>query len=94
MELVTLVGGTKLVCHNKEDCTAPCPIHSPSKHHMITWRQNWRGDRAIMERLCKHGIGHPDPDDFLVTIGLDSGTHGCDGCCMPPKLEEPATANS
>jgi hypothetical protein len=83
MELVTLVGGTKLVTHNRDVCMAPCPIHSPSQHRMITWRQNWRSDRGIMERLCVHGVGHPDPDDLLLRTGQDAGTHGCDGCCFP-----------
>jgi hypothetical protein len=30
----------------------------------------------MMERTCRHGVGHPDPDD------LNPDTiHGCDGCC-------------
>lgn len=82
MELVTLVGGTKLVCHDRTVCLPPCPIHSPTDHHMVTWRQNWRSDRRIMERLCKHGVGHPDPDEGKIGLGLDAGTHGCDGCCV------------
>ena len=39
-----------------------------------------------MERLCKHGTGHPDPDDlaFKESIGIDikvESIHGCCGCC-------------
>jgi hypothetical protein len=38
-----------------------------------------------MERICSHGVGHPDPDDiaFKFENGLDDamGVHGCDGCC-------------
>lgn len=43
-----------------------------------------------MERLCKHGIGHDDPDDleYRKSVGMEaSGIHGCDGCCgadFPP----------
>lgn len=88
MELVTLVGGTKLMAHNRTVCHEPCPIHSPTDHHMVSWRQVWRWNppfdyRGIMERLCKHGIGHPDPDDLHIRLGDDDGTHGCDGCCLP-----------
>jgi hypothetical protein len=48
---------------------------------MRSFRQHWRGDRDMMERICTHGIGHPDPDDFRIRMGFDSGVHGCDGCC-------------
>ena len=34
-------------------------------------------DRRIMERICPHGVGHPDPDDVLN----QDRVHGCDGCC-------------
>lgn len=47
---------------------------------MIGWKTHWRADRRIMERLCKHGIGHPDPDSRDP-----DGTHGCDGCCISPE---------
>ena len=79
------VGVTLLNVHGADKCTGrPCCIHNPSDHHMVTWRQNWRGDRGLMERLCPHGIGHPDPDDlwYKESIGLHhEGVHGCDGCC-------------
>jgi len=58
-------------------CDGPCPIHAPSDHHMRAWPLHWRADRHIAERVCPHGIGHPDPDQLL----LDGGVHGCDGCC-------------
>lgn len=58
---------------------------------MYGWPQHWRNDRKFMERLCKHGIGHPDPDqmDFLrraydTDYVAAQGVHGCDGCCQPP----------
>jgi hypothetical protein len=38
-----------------------------------------------MERICEHGIGHPDPDDRRIRTGEDMGDHGCDGCCTPHK---------
>lgn len=64
----------------------PCVVHNPSDHHMREWRLNWRADRGLMERLCPHGIGHPDPDDmaYQVSVGRKGqGIHGCDGCCRP-----------
>lgn len=63
-----------------------CVIHNPSDHAMRLFPTHWRMDRHIMERICPHGVGHPDPDDqsYLHSIGLHSeGVHGCDGCCRP-----------
>ena len=63
--------------HSPSVCAGEfCCIHNPSNHHMAEWPQAWREDRYLMERICPHGIGHPDPDDLNPDI-----THGCDGCC-------------
>ena len=71
-----------LTCHDEGTCYGPvCSLHKRTKHHMRGWRQNWRQDRYMMERVCEHGVGHPDPDDYCILIGIDSGRHGCDGCC-------------
>lgn len=90
------MGETTLRTHSKDECAGPigkngkpiCCIHNPSDHHMVTWKQLWRGDRGIMERICPgdkgHGIGHPDPDDLRIINGEDPGVHGCDGCCWNP----------
>lgn len=62
----------------------PCVIHAPTLHHMRTWRLHWRGDRGIFERICQHGVGHPDPDQFAFwkKTGRDyEAVHGCDFCC-------------
>jgi hypothetical protein len=66
-------------CLNKNGCT----IHGPSDHAMTYFPQMWRDDKGIMERICSHGIGHPDPDDvkLLGINGWTEGVHGCDGCC-------------
>lgn len=70
----------------------PCTIHNRSDHHMRSWPQNFRPDRGIMERICEHGVGHPDPDDLdwrpetsdgRVEGRDTAGIHGCDGCCAP-----------
>ncbi len=79
--------GQKVWVHDEKDCEGEhCPIHNPSDHHMKTWPTNWRGDRGIMERICPHGIGHPDPDDIRIVNEDDLGIHGCDGCCIPIKF--------
>lgn len=56
---------------------------------MKDWPMNIRIDRgALTERMCPHGIGHPDPDSlaWMKRSGSnDNGIHGCDGCCSPKK---------
>lgn len=54
-----------------------CTIHNPSNHAMRDFPRYWRTDwGGFMERICPHGIGHPDPDDRNAY-----SVHGCDGCC-------------
>lgn len=67
--------------HSKEECLGSCPIHKPSDHHMVSWPLHWRQDRGFFERICQHGIGHPDPDSLKYYIPEPNGIHGCDGCC-------------
>lgn len=75
--------GAPLIVHGRDVCAGSyCCIHNPSKHPLDQAALNWRGH--IMERVCDHGIGHPDPDDLAwrERRGWDpSGVHGCDGCC-------------
>ena len=81
--------GQTILVHSKEVCEGRyCCIHNPSDHHMKDWPIHWRSDRRIMERICPHGVGHPDPDDaaYRHTMGDDDNMHGCDGCCVPPKI--------
>ncbi len=89
-ELVTLVGGQRIFAHAKKNCQGEfCTIHHFSDHHMVEWPQHWRNDTGVMERICEHGIGHPDPDDRLISGPNDernwAGVHGCDGCCSKPQ---------
>jgi hypothetical protein len=88
---IQMPGGRFLRTHKPDKCKGPtCVIHNPSDHHMREWPLNWRGDRGLMERICEHGVGHPDPDDiaFKVSLGLNSeDVHGCDGCCASPNKE-------
>lgn len=72
--------------HGKAECKGEfCSLHNPSDHHMKGWKTLVRRDRNCMtERICTHGIGHPDPDSlaWMERVGIDDdGTHGCDGCC-------------
>lgn len=75
--------------HGEEDCTPPCAIHAPSSHHMVDWPLNLR-DSGLLERICEHGVGHPDPDSLAYLVNADEGNsclgiHGCDLCCMKPE---------
>lgn len=82
--------GQLVFVHDRKKCEGHhCCIHNPSDHHMKDWPTHWRDDRRLMERICPHGIGHPDPDDlnFKASLGADTRTmaiHGCDGCCEEP----------
>lgn len=71
--------------HGESSCAGrTCVIHNPTAHHMSEFPLHWRHDRGIFERICEHGIGHPDPDqfDYWIETGQESqGVHGCDGCC-------------
>lgn len=47
----------------------------------------------LAERVCRHGIGHPDPDSlaYLESRGVEGmGVHGCDGCCTAEAEEAEA----
>ena len=79
-----------LLSHEPEECNNPqvCTIHNRTDNHMRSFKQFYRFDRGIMERICSHGIGHPDPDDINIINGKDDGAHGCDGCCIRFATEE------
>lgn len=67
--------------HGSGACTGGvCPLHRRSRHSMRGFPQNWREDRGLMERICPHGIGHPDPDDVKSRDAAER-SHACDGCC-------------
>lgn len=85
-----LPGSQTLVnVHSATQCMGrACCLHNPSDHALRDAPLQWRGDIGIMERVCEHGIGHPDPDDLAYRNSVrkpgysaDSGVHGCDGCC-------------
>lgn len=94
---VTVADGSLMTVHSWKTCAGqPCPFHNPSGHHMADWPFTIRMDKwALVERVCVHGVGHPDPDSVLsietraAEQGLgDAGwvsVHGCCGaaCCSP-----------
>lgn len=76
------------------DCEVSCCIHNPSDHPLRDARLVWRTAGPLdikpshMERICEHGVGHPDHDSlaYLERIGDHDlhdalAVHGCDGCC-------------
>lgn len=73
-------------CQNRE---LPCVVHSPSAHKMSGWPLRWCSDTQVMERMCPHDIGHPDPDHIayvqssqeFYTSYSTGADHECDGCC-------------
>ena len=76
-EFVTGTGQTLRNVHAPSVCHGQwCLIHNPSEHSMRDFPTHWREDRGFMERICPHGVGHPDPDDPIA-----DPIHGCDGCC-------------
>ena len=68
--------GMRVIHHPAEVCEAPCPIHSPGEHHMVTWPLVWQHDFNEFWRICPHGDRHPDPDVMLYEECY------C-GCCSP-----------
>lgn len=80
--------GRKFYVHKwNSDCHEfGCAIHSPSLHKLSDAKQYMREDKGfLIERICEHGVGHPDPDSarFMAANGYGQGIwiHGCDGCC-------------
>jgi hypothetical protein len=79
-----------LYTHDEEKCFGQvCSIHNRSDHHMRKFKQFYRVDRKIMERVCSHNVGHPDPDDLSIINGTNDGEHKCDGCCIKFSDVEP-----
>lgn len=87
MEKWTSGTGQEMMVHDKATCRGPhCSIHNPSDHAMKSFPTHYRYERGIMERICPHGIGHPDPDDPKMVDPYER-VHGCDGCCSESVKE-------
>lgn len=95
-DLIAMFNGDIVATHSIDKCVGQiCCVHNPSDHSMRTFPQHWRDDRQLMERICPHHVGHPDPDDIAhkrATRGeryaYYEGIHGCDGCCREPDKRD------
>jgi hypothetical protein len=72
--------------HDESTCAGrACAIHRRSDHTMRSFPQHWRSDRRLMERICPHGVGHPDPDNWDYLVAMlgedDAGAEMIHGCC-------------
>ncbi len=85
---VSIIGVIRV--HGSSACSGQyCCLHNPSPHPLDHATLNWRQDRGFTERICPHGIGHPDPDSLAYLARRDGEfheplvylVHGCDGCC-------------
>lgn len=95
MEIFVDSNGHEVHVHSEGNCAGQhCSIHNPSSHPLTNAPLNWRDDRKMMERICAHGVGHPDPDDVsynVMVLGKNEevySTHGCDGCCAAPTASD------
>jgi hypothetical protein len=85
-------GWGRLRIHKRSSCEGRhCSFHNPSNHHMKDWPMLVRMS-SLVERICPHGVGHPDPDSvaWLEENGPEGakgtwGIHGDDGCCSKER---------
>jgi hypothetical protein len=96
-DVIFLPDGTLLQTHPERVCVGGhCCIHNPSGHPLRDAPQFWVAWSRSINRLCTHGVMHPDYDDFAfrIRVGTSSallaliGAHNCDGCCHWPTEDE------
>lgn len=77
--------------HNPTQCAGrPCVFHNPSDHALSKAKVSYNESLHRVERVCSHGIHHPDVDEvvkvydgFGETEALKFAKHNdCDGCCL------------
>ncbi|KQR17261.1 hypothetical protein [Cellulomonas sp. Leaf334] len=63
-------------------------IHRPSRHPLQSAPMAWHAELGLLERICGHGIHHPDLDALAyarrtrgTSVGDEFAQHDCDGCC-------------
>lgn len=69
---------------NAECAQYGCVIHFPSAEGMALGKTHYNTVRQQMQRVCEHGVAHPDPDSQNWrerTLGSRDDIHICDGCC-------------
>lgn len=86
MEEFQLNTGQRVVVHAKRFCVPlmNCPVHYRMDGSYLNLPMIWRDDVRLFERLCAHGVGHPDPNQFAFWHSINQDfkkSHGCDGCC-------------
>ncbi len=85
--LGTHEGAIRIVgVHPFGGCKGRCVLHAPTQHAMSHLPLHYRVDRGIFERICPHGVGHPDPDQYdhwEASGDTGQAVHGCCGesCC-------------
>lgn len=86
-DIIAVANGMLRNVHHPRQCAEQpwgCWIHSPLPHPLDKAPVRWRVDIGTAERVCGHGIGHPDPQDAAFWWNAqhrDVTIHGCDGCC-------------
>lgn len=91
MEQVTLESGQVLQTHERTQCIGTwCAVHQPMPGPWADWPRSWRTDRAIMERTCPHGVGHPVAEMYEHSVAQGRAydlVHGCCADCIcSPRL--------
>lgn len=92
--------------HTREQCKATrkqgapkgCVLHRPTLHKLTGSKQILRSS-TLIEDVCRHGVGHPNPDSAAYLDWRDSlegsvgswFSHGCDGCCGPIEAKVSAS---
>jgi hypothetical protein len=79
--------GTEWHIHNAEACADhPCAFHNPSEHHMKAWPLDMNASKDLLvERICRHGTRHPDPDSVAHLSGgwdREIGNYEAHECCL------------
>jgi len=78
------IGSELVQVHPKWTCDqrVGCPIHGASPHHMADWPLHFDVPAALVCRICKHDVPHPDPD-ALRAQAKPQAYHVCDcKCCL------------
>lgn len=99
-DAIFLPDGTLLVTHPEHACRGThCCVHNPSDHPLRDAPLVWLPRLRSLDRICTHGIRHPDRDDFAykasqrlspLLLALLSA-HDCDDCCRWPTRDEDGT---
>jgi hypothetical protein len=103
-DVIFLHDGRLMTVHAIGTCSGPyCCVHNPSDHPLRNLPLYWVPFGAVMERVCAHGIRHPDPDDVAHWRRLYGdraadarAAHCCDTdrCCENPTATHASTTGN